>query len=276
MLKLLSANFKRMWKNKFFHIGMAFMLIMGIAMPIIRYIDMKKAMGVSYLEDGFFAFVVFVAVIASILCSLFIGTEYSDGTMRNKLMIGHTRATVYFSNLFVCFIAETLMCFVFIAANFCVGVPLLGFFNGDIKMIIVMLLCSMFLIAALTSIFALVSMLVNIKAITSIVCILTVFFLVFTGVQLSDMLNQPERYTAVTLPEGSDKSVMEEVENPGYLRGTERKVYEFLYDFTPGGQIIQLSDMSAVHLWQMALYSTVIIVITTGLGMFFFRNKNLK
>lgn len=276
MCKLLLANFKRMWKDKIFWIGTIFMLISGIAMVITRYVDMKKTGMINHLDNGFFAYILFIAIISSILCSLYIGTEHSDGTMRNKLIIGHTRISIYFANLFACVIAEVIMCLVFIAATLCVGIPLLGFFEENIIVIIGMLLCSLVLIMALTSIFTLVSMLVNVKAITAIICILIAFFLIFTGIQISDKLNQPESHTIARIPNGSDELVKEEVENPNYLRGIERKIYEFLYDFTPGGQIIQLSGMTAVNLRQMALYSTIIVVITTGLGLYIFRKKDLK
>lgn len=42
MGKLLSANFIRLRKDKFFWIGMVFMCVAGIVIPIMRYMDMQR------------------------------------------------------------------------------------------------------------------------------------------------------------------------------------------------------------------------------------------
>ncbi|MGY3662454.1 MAG: hypothetical protein ACXAHE_00930 [Roseburia sp. 1XD42-69] len=46
---------------------------------------------------------------------MFLGTDYSDGTIRNKLTVGHTRTNIYLANLIVTFAAGLLiMCVWFI------------------------------------------------------------------------------------------------------------------------------------------------------------------
>ena len=58
--------------------------------------------------------------------SVYLGTEFSEGTIRNKLVAGHSRPAVYLSNLILCAIAGVLLCLGYIAAVLAVGLPLLG------------------------------------------------------------------------------------------------------------------------------------------------------
>lgn len=54
MGKLLSANFIRLRKDKFFWIGMVFMCVAGIFIPIMRYMDMQRFNYIGSIDSGFF------------------------------------------------------------------------------------------------------------------------------------------------------------------------------------------------------------------------------
>lgn len=120
MSKLLSANFSRMKKDKIFMLSTAFMFGMGVFMPLMNYFFVKKLDHPAYLDDGFFACAPIIGIVLSILCSLFIGTEYSDGILRNKIIIGQKRVAIYLSNLITCIIAGIIMCSVFFIPYLCV------------------------------------------------------------------------------------------------------------------------------------------------------------
>lgn len=278
MRKLLAANIVRMKKNKLFWLGILFMVFMGIIMPIIRYTEMNKSgLAVADSVDKiFFAYVLFVTIISSAFCSLFVGTEYSDGTMRNKAAVGHTRAAIYLSNLIVCIIADIIMCAAFILPVLCVGVPLLGGFEIGLSVAFSMIACSLLTIIATTAIFIFVSLMCSNKAITAIICTIGIFSLLISGVYINAKLNQPEMVSGYEYTQDGKTTTVLESENPDYLRGTERKVYEFLYDFSPGGQVVQFFGMSAKNLVPMTLYSFIILITITGAGLFLFKKKDLK
>lgn len=84
MSKLLSAGFIRLRKDKIFWIALIFMFGAGVFFPVMRYIDMQKSGYINNIDNGFFACALFIGVVMAVFCSLFIGTEYSDGTIRNK------------------------------------------------------------------------------------------------------------------------------------------------------------------------------------------------
>ena len=46
------------------------------------------------LDHFYFAGMPFIGIFIAAFIGLLLGTEYSDGTMRNKLIVGHTRTNV--------------------------------------------------------------------------------------------------------------------------------------------------------------------------------------
>ena len=110
MSKLLSANFIRLKKDKFFWSGLVFMLAAGIFFPVMRYMDMRQTQTINRIDNGFFGCALFIGIVMAVFCSLFIGTEYSEGTIRNKIIIGQKRGTVYLSNFITCSLVSVVMC----------------------------------------------------------------------------------------------------------------------------------------------------------------------
>ena len=274
MSKLLSAGFIRLRKDKIFWIALIFMFGAGVFFPVMRYIDMQKSGYINNIDNGFFACALFIGVVMAVFCSLFIGTEYSDGTIRNKVVIGQKRTSIYLSNLIICALVSVVMCAAFFIAYLCIGIPLLGFFEMDIKQVLLFTLAVFVLAIAFASIFTLISMLNHNKAITAVVSILLAFLLLFAGAQFNKMLNEPETNMGLMMTDNGQE--YQEIPNPNYLEGGERKVVQFLYDFVPGGQALQCVSLEANNITVLPAYSLIIIVLTTGFGVFFFKKKELK
>lgn len=155
-----------------------------------------------------------------------------------------------------------------------VGIPLLGFFSMNIKVILQLFLTVIFLAIAFTAIYTLVAMSSSNKTVTAVICILLTLLLLFIGMQLNQMLSQPETVLGMTIEDGVQ--VTKEFPNPNYLNPEERKIVQFAYDFTPGGQVAQCVSMDAVNLPVLPLYSSMIILFTTGIGLLCFKKKDLK
>lgn len=275
MSKLLSANFMRLKKDKFFWIGMIFMLASGILYPIMIYRDMKQTGTINTIDNAFCGCSLFIGIIMAIFCSLFIGTEYSDGTIRNKIVIGHTRISLYLANFITSAIISIAMCTMFFFPYLCIGIPLLGFFEMDIRLVFLFGFVVFMLAITFSSIFTLISMLNHNKAITATICILLAFLLLFAGVQMNTMLSQPETILGYTISENG-QGEYKELQNPKYLDGNERKIVQFFYDFTPGGQVAQCITLEAVHIELLPLYSLSSMILTTGAGLILFKKKDLK
>ena len=107
-------------------------------------------------------------------------------------------------------------------------------------------------------------------------CLLLAFVLIFLGVYITSALNEPEYLAGYSFTEGGVTVEEPETKNPNYIGGTKRKVYEFMRDFTPGGQVLEIGDMDAEKPAMLALYDAIILIVATGIGMALFRRKDLK
>lgn len=133
MRKLLYANFFRLWKSKIFWILEVLSVIIGSIFSILAIIN-TQSMGENwYLRNGnyyFFCVLVYIGAIISIFSSFYIGTDYSDGTIRNKLSTGHSRMDVYIVNLIVTVVCGILFAVTHMLAFICVGFPFLVIYFG--------------------------------------------------------------------------------------------------------------------------------------------------
>lgn len=276
MRKLLRADFMRLWKDRIFRVFMVLFFVGGTFVPILHHIENKNGEASWRIDDGFFVFVVFVSVALSVFTALFVGCAYSDGTMRNKVIVGHRRSAIYLSNLLVTMTAGGLFSLAYIVSELALGLPLLGGFVTEPLALILTMGAILFLLCAYSAIFVLVAMLCPNKAYTTAITILLACLLLLVGVQIVSALNEPEYYGAYSFTENGITVSEDSERNPNYLSGFKREAYEFLNDFLPGGQTIQLSNMDAENPPLLAAYSVCIFVVTTALGLYFFRRRDLK
>ena len=281
MNKLLSAGFTRLWKNKSFWLGI--ILLPGfLAFALFsNYYDMKQH-NFSFTLDGFlYGCFLLITMFTPIFAALFLGTEYSDGTVRNKLVIGHSRTAVYLSSLAVCFVSSLLVCLTTIIITYALGIPLFGTPETPVLTIVQEYAFGVLMIAALSGLFTLLAMMITSKSASAIVCTLGIFALLFVSMYILKRLLAPEmiEYGHYVEYDGvADVSVIPlEHPNPQYLAGTARKVYEFFQDFLPTGQGLQLAEFGHLeHPLQACLCSLFVTAATTVGGILAFQKKNLK
>lgn len=284
MSKLLCANFFRAKRDKVFWIGFAFMAVMGIFLPLTNFWAIHRILQATGeqvdvpLEGVFFAFNLLVPFAAAIFCSLFVGTEYSDGAIRNKLVIGHTRSGIYLANLITCTAVSFVFTAVFMAACGVAGGLTLDGFQIDTKTILLYLLASVCVIFAFNALFTCLAMLNQNKAVVAIVTILSILLFLVIALYVEGRLSEPEFWDAEFYMDDAGQIINEPaMPNPNYISSPAmRSFLGFLYDLLPGGQAYQLANAVAVHPVTMALYSLLIAVISTSIGVFFFRQKDIK
>lgn len=270
----------RLIKNKPFYICLILMAFAGIYLPLSDHRKMIASGAAFGPDKNFFAFNVCMGVVAAFFISMFIGTEYSNGTMRNKIVTGQNRVKIYFANLITVYISLIIFCAAYIVPYLCAGIPLLGKFRlYSAEQIGIMLVCIGFIAFAYSVIFLTAAMLVQNKASSAVGCIMAAYFLLFGGVYINSCLMQ-EKYTDDVYIDENGGIVQELHQlNPNYVDGTKRKVYEFINDVLPGNQsfrILMLDGQDISPIIKMEAYSSLTAVCCAAFGVILFRKKDLK
>ena len=277
MSKLLTSGFSRLWKNKYFWICNVGMAAFAVLLVMSSYITAIKYETQAYLDGIIFSYVPFVGVIAGAFISLFLGTEYSDGTIRNKLIVGHRRSKIYLSNLIVCGAAATIICAVFMFASVAVGLLLGVVMTIKLSSLVTMILTCFALCLSYCGLFTLVAMLCQNKAAVAVICVVGAFALLMLASYLLNALSAPE-YTNEYYYDASAENWIEGelVPNKAYVSGIKRQIFEFLNNFLPGGQALQIAQARVESPWILQCYSYIIVAVSSAIGMIFFRRKDLK
>lgn len=278
MSKLLRANLARLRKNRIF--WLVFFLL--TAWGAVQRIGIRMDTEAHALEETFWIDALFIGIVLSVFISLFVGAEFEDGTIRNKIIMGHTRLEIYFANVTVCIIAGWLMCLGCLISSLAVGIPLLGFFHAEASTVFLQGACVLALSAAYAAIYCFVAVTAQSRALSAIICLLLSFLLLFAGASISNQLDQEEAFYVPDYELGQDGLADEQnaewVLNPNYISGTERRIYETILDILPGGQSLQLSGMvdESEHYMGMLLASFGWVIISSGCGAAIFRKRDLK
>lgn len=277
MRNLLSAGFVRLWKCKIFWISCAFMAIL----PSITILNWHYE-NITYniyqrLDSCFFYFLAFIGILSAAVCAMLIGAEHRDGGIRNRLIAGHTRAKIYLANLIICSAASCMMCTAAVAPGLCLGLPLLnGFAMGMTKA--TFYIAGVYVMSlAYAALFTLLAIFVTGRAASAVSAILLSLVLLLSGLYISGRLDAQPTVDGYTINIEGVITHTEQEPNPAYLPdGPKRQVFQFLYDFFPGGQSVQYGSLRAERPELLTAYDAVVFILTTGTGMVLFRRKDLK
>ena len=252
------------------------MVFFGIFMTMVNAINVHREGAVWVMDFRLLTCAILSPVLTSVLAALFVGGDYSGGTLRNKLIAGHRRGNIYLANLITCCCAGIILSIAFVVPQGALGLLLGEQIQSAPGKLLMYVALSLALLIAFTALFTLIAMLCQNKSHTVAGCILLVFVLLFLGVYITSALNEPEYLAGYSYTENGVTVEEPETKNPNYISGTKRQVYEFLQDFTPGGQMLQISDMDTEKPAMLALYDGIILLAATGFGMVLFRRKDLK
>lgn len=274
MIKLLRAGFTRLRKNKLFWLLTVFSIGLALFMIYTQYSDMKKYEEVIEVEQLMLNYSMMVGIVIAIFTSLFLGVEYSDGTIRNKICIGHKRVNIYLSNLIIVTLTSLFSYILFLIIVASIGIPLFGAITITQSKLLMLLGCIFVTVIAYSSIFTFLAMIISNKTITAIVSIMLAFALLMNAMICFSKLEAPKTITEAAIVNGETK--IEEVPNPKYPSEKQKKLYRTMLDINPAGQMLQLAGRVVPNLSILPLYSLGIIVVFTGTGLVLFKKKELK
>lgn len=272
MHKLLSAGLYRLRRDNAFW---GTLVVVFLLSAVIMMFGMRRVSAGSNptLDDYYFYMLPLFGLFCAFFIGLFIGTEYTDGTMRNKIVVGHTRAEIYLSNFVVCLIACESFVTAWLAGGL-VGIPVMGVWKRSVYIILLYIVLAILLTAAMTGIFVMVCMSAIHKN-AAVWTILLFIILLLIGSYFYNHLCEPEMSSGVMMT-ANGMEMAEPSPNPNYVGGIQRIIYQFIVDSLPTGQSILINNMELARPLLSAAASVVIAFLTTFAGYCAFRKRDLK
>lgn len=280
MIKLLHAEFSRLIKNKIFWLGLLVMVGVPLYAVGVRYYDYVIAPETAWeTADGlWFVGGIYMAVILSVFVSLFIGTEFGDGTIRNKLIVGHTRSTIYFSKLIICTAVSLFYHLIYIAVLFGAGSLLLKSWETPMRTLAIMTVLSLAAVVAVSAIFTMLAMLIPSRSAGAVTAMLVAMVMLLSAMTLFSMLHAPEYIdSAYHMNEVGEIVKSDPIPNPRFLTGFKREVYQHLLNLIPIGQMLQFGNLAyTTEMGYLPLYAGLVALICTALGLVIFKRKDIR
>lgn len=287
MTKLLYAEFSRLFHSLIFKAGVLFSAGLSIFIIFMRWLDVTQNpefyhnFPVSYRNADGLIFVggIYLIFVLAIFIGEFIGREYSDGTIRNKLVCGHTRRNIYLSKLIVCSVACLIFHLLYILVSVLMGILLIDGTTMTIGQLMLSSLAGSFAMTAITALMLFISMLIPHKAAGSVCCLLLALLMMFGSLTIYERLQSEEYYDAYTYTdEDTGISIfVDRQRNPHYPTGIRREIYEFLNEYLPFSQlysiVIMESEFDLNGIW--IVYDCITILLVSGAGAIIFKRKDL-
>ncbi len=277
MRKLLAASFSRLWREKTFWLAFIFMSVGSACFCWMSYqTAMKNTSTTFYVEDMMFNMLPMIGFVFALFISMRLGTEFDEHTIRNKLVVGYNRTQVYFAEYITCLVASLLLLTVMLVFSTVSGWFLFREFQCEWTKLIFLVFCCVLMAAVFSAMFVGISMNVGNKATSLVVAIIFLLgILLLASFCINALAEQAMTYSYVNITmDGVQFGDL--VDNPAYVDGIQRTVYELIADIFPTGQTIQLNNLEYDRAARWPLLSVVMLFISTFAGYIPFRRKDIK
>lgn len=274
MNRLLSANLARVRNNIIFIFGEIVMFIYGIYVPVSLHNDNIRYLHDASYDKGFCAYVIPVSILMAFFCCIFCGEEYEGRTVQNKIIVGHSRWSIYSAQLLSCLIAGAIMCLSCFIPSLFLGRILLGQHSRNFSELLLYFISAMLCVSACVSLYCMLITTIQRRIAGTALTLFVLLVIIFMGTIVWQELHLPANTMQYHVVDG--KMTESYGANPRYPEGTFRIFLEYLFDFLPSGQAWQFNTMTAENLTRMIASSFILLFITFISGITIFEKKDLK
>lgn len=258
MRRLLRADLYRMYHNK--KIGIAVLSMVSVAgmMIMMQYTAMDYEVPLSRVV---FLPMTFFGLATAAFIGFFVGEDFSEGTMRNKIVAGNKRSHIYMSQMISTWTSCVTLYVITILLTVGVSLPL---FAHDVSggMIAIYFGLGCLTVLAMGSLFCMISMLIGNRSVAITVCMGLAFVMLFLCLHTNQIITQQPYKDGVL--------------NLHYVDGAKRVVYELIHDLNPMGQIAQLSEMKYLSPVRWIMVDVLWLTASLGVGSFVFGKKDIR
>ena len=271
MYKLLRAGFFRLKKDIIFWLFM--FLTIGIAgFTLFRYTSNEGV----HLDKIVNEFIMYIGLFIAIFVSIFIGKEHSQGIIRNKIIVGHSRISIFLANLIISIIASILCEIVYLVLVFLIGIPLFGQMQMPLSQFAMLLLNAVLVIISFCSIFNFISMICSEITVSTTICIILFITMYVVGASFSLTANTDKYINHTFTDENGVSHIISQELDPNYPGDEKVKQAKMIYLSIPQGQAMEIGNNDLDNLKQMPIYSIILICAINILGIYIFSKKELK
>ncbi len=277
MIKLLNAGIYRLLKNKIFW----FMIIITIIIAIVSLLNQINGLdiwGKRGIDKLLLNYTNWIGIFIALFTSLFVGLEYETGAIRNKIIVGHSRWKIYISNLIISVLTGLILEIIYMLIICAIGIPILG----GIKMqnFLIVLLNILMITIAYSAIFTFIVLTCsNITIGTAISMIL--FIIMFIANIIIDPIASADKYN-YNIYENENGELVKEIAgiNLNYPGDVKKKIAQSINYLIPFSQAQEINNITysknIEELYTMQIYAFVETLLVTLIGLYIFKNKELK
>ena len=281
MSKLLRSDFRRLFRSKLFYLCLiptAVVMVFAL-FNNLHYLEVMENLELP-LDNLLFMGTTVIGFPIAIFTSFFVGTEYSDGTMRNKILVGNSRFSIYLSHFITTSVASLAMLVVGTVFVLFLGIFWMGWFITSPAILIPQILCCLLSVIAFNSVIVALAILIHHKAICAVVClVITMLMVNIVAPFLWDRLEAEEPMNPEITYTDTDGvvHVIPEKPNPKYPTEAERILLQFCYDTLPTAQMYQYDyDGMPKNIERFPLYSALLIGVISTAGVCIYKRRDLK
>ena len=275
MRRLIRADLHNLFKDKSFLIISIFSFLLGVFMPLIGLKNKIRYDEITVFEDGFFIFLSVFALLIPASVSFFVGKSFDWGTLRNKICVGHSRISIYFSFLITCLMGTTILVALYFIPYLILGSFMLEAMDIPLKAFVLFFLSSILVLFSLTALSVAIVENIESRVVSMAITIVVVIVLLMVGSIAVQMLMEPEMITnSMTMMDG-EFVFADPYPNPRYVKESQRCIWELMRDSILGGQIHQITALECNWV-SVSLYSVISGILCSFIGYILFNRKDLK
>ncbi len=270
MIKLLKAGFFRLKKDVIFWLFI-FLTIGMAGFTLFRYLSNEGV----YLDKILNEFIMYIGLFIAIFVSIFVGKEYGQGIIRNKIIVGHSRISIFLSNLIISIVVSLLCELIYLIIVFLIGIPLFGQMQMSFSQFAIVLLNTALVIISFCSIYNFITMICSEITISISICII-LFVAMFVAQAALGFTANSRKYIEHAFWDNGNKYIISQEPDPNYPGDEKVKQARTLYLSIPQGQAMKIGGNDLTYSAQMAISSIILIGVVNIVGVCIFSKKELK
>lgn len=275
MINLLNAGLFKLSRSKMFFI--IALMVLGIALVIFLNNASNNLQNVS-LNNMSLNSIILMGLFMAMFSSLFLGEEFTYGTIRNKIIMGHSRIKIYMSNLIISIITGIIFETIYIVATLILG----SFVGIDMHITIyeysVLLLKTFMVIIAFSSLYNFITLISSEVTIATAICMIVFIIMFVVCNALYSVISTNKYMTTIIMDENGKLQKLEDKENlnPNYPGETKIRIAKIIFYSIPEGAAMSILDFENEDNSYFIICSLSNIIIINLLGMMIFQKKNFK